>query len=141
MKLSPTTCFVAHINASRRPANHLRKLSDAGLHDLRIVTQAEGGYVRDEVVRLLRKASIRSRWPPVEHIRNVVLVCPYMKHPISGAALSGTYVVQAIREFLGGRDIPVNTESEGFVVKHETGEVRYFPWPGGIADPPLPDNG
>ena len=142
MKLSPTTCFVAHINASHVPIDYpSMRRDDLVLYDLRIVTDAEGGYVRAEVIRRLNTASRTMNWPPVDQIRNVVLVCPVMKHPLSGATLSGTYIVQAIREFLGRWDIPVNTESEGFVVWHDTGAVRYFPWLGEVDGPPLPDNG
>lgn len=141
MKLSPTTCFVAHINASHTPFDYSKTTHETHLYDLRIVTDVEGGRVRDEVVRRLNLASRSSNWPPVNQISNVVLVCPVMTHPMSGATLSGDYVVQGIREFLGRRDLPVDTVSEGFVVRHETGEVQYFPWPEAHGDPPLPDNG
>ena len=124
MDLSPTTCFVAHINAAYLPANYASITRDEILYDLRIVTETEGGHVRDEVIRKLIKASRCMNWPPIDQIRNVVIVCPVLEHPISGATLSGTYVVQGIRQFLGRRDIPVNTQSEGFVVSHETGAVQ-----------------
>lgn len=141
MKLSPTTCFVAHINAAYLPAAYSTITHNDMLYNLRVVTETEGGHVRDEVVRKLIKASRCMNWPPVDQIRNVVIVCPVLKHPTSGATLSGTYVVQGIRQFLGRRDIPVNTQSEGFVVSHETGAVEYFPWPENDEYPPLPDNG
>jgi hypothetical protein len=128
MKLSSTTCFVAHINASHHQFDYSLEISDDELYDLRIVTPAEGGFVCDEVLRLLDEESALMCWPPIDQIQNVVLVCPAMKHPVSGATLSGTYVVQAIREFLDRRDLPVNTVSEGFVVSHDTGVVRFFPW-------------
>lgn len=141
MDLSPTTCFVAHINAAYLPANYASITRDDILYDLRIATETEGGYVRDGVVRKLLKASRCMNWPPVDQIRNVVIVCPVTNHPISVATLSGTHIVQGIRQFLGRRDVPVNTQSEGFVVSHETGVVQYFPWPESDEVPPLPDNG
>ena len=141
MDLSPTTCFVAHINAAYLPANYASITRDDVLYDLRIVTETEGGYVRDEVFRKLIKASRCMNWPPVDQIRNVLVVCPVMNHPISGAMLSGAYVVQGVHQFLGRRGITVNTEAEGFVVNHETGAVQYFPWPESDEYPPLPDNG
>ena len=141
MKLSPTTCFVAHINAAYLPADHSTITRDDILYDLRIVTDVEGGYVHDEVIRRLIKASRCMNWPPVDQIRDVVIVCPVLEHPISGATLSGAYVVEGIRDFLGRRNISVDTESEGFVVRHETGAVQYFPLPEEIEDVPLPDNG
>jgi len=141
MELSPTTCFVAHINASYRPVDYWNITHNTTLYDLRVVTEVEGRCVRDEVIRKLNTASRCMRWPPANQIRNVVLVCPFMEHPISAATLSGTYVVQAIREFLGRTDLPVNTQAEGFVVRHDTGAVQYFPWLDGGQYPSLPDNG
>lgn len=49
--------------------------------------------------------------------------------------------MEGIRDFLGRRDIPVDLESEGFVVRHESGAVQYFPLPEEIQDVPLPENG
>lgn len=140
-KLTPTTCFVAHINAAHLPMDYTKVLREETLYDFRVVTYVEGGQIRDEVIRRLTIASRCMNWPSVDQIQNVVLVCPVLEHPISGETLSGTYVVQGIREFLGRRDISVNTESEGFVVDHETGMVQYFPWPEVDEYPPLPDNG
>jgi hypothetical protein len=141
MELSPTTCFVAHINSAHLPANDSTITREETFYDLRVVTDVEGCQIRDEVVRRLTIASRCMNWRPLDQIRNVVLVCPVLEHPISGATLSSIYVVQDIREFLGRRDIPANTESEGFVVDHETGAVQYFPWPEVDEGLPLPENG
>jgi hypothetical protein len=140
-ELSPTTCFVAHINAAHLPMDYSTITREETLYDLRVVTDVEGGHIRDEVIRKLTIASRCMNRPPLDQIRNILLVCPVLQHPISGATLSGIYVVQGIRDFLGRRDIPVNAESEGFVVSYETGMVQYFPWPEVDEDPPLPDNG
>jgi hypothetical protein len=141
MQLSPTTCFVAHINASHRPFDYSTMTHNETLYDLRVVTEEEGSHVRGEVIRKLNLASRCMHWPPADQIEEIVLVCPVMEHPISGATLSGFYIVQAIGEFLGRRDILVNTQAEGFVVRHDTGAVQYFPWLDGDQYPPLPDNG
>lgn len=140
-ELTPTTCFVAHINAAHLPMDYTKVLREETLYDFRVVTDVEGSHIRDEVIRRLTIVSRCMNWPPVDQIRNVALVCPILEHPISGETLSGVYVVQGIREFFGRRDISVNTESEGFVVHHETGAVQYFPWPEIDEYPPLPDNG
>jgi hypothetical protein len=77
MKLSPTTCFCAHINASYFLKSYFdTKPDDVQLYDMRIVGELDGGYVRDEVIRLLEEESACMGWPPVEQIENVVLVCP-----------------------------------------------------------------
>ena len=128
MRLSPTTCFVAHINASHRPVHYSQEASDDELYDLRVVTDLEGGYVRDEVLRLLDEESTLMRWPHVDQVENVMIVCPAMKHPTSGATLSGTYVVRAVQEFLNWRHLHVDTMSEGFVVTHDTDVVQFLPW-------------
>jgi hypothetical protein len=127
MRLSPTTCFVAHINASHHPVDSSREASDDELYDVRVVTETEGAYVRDEVLRLLDGESALMRWPHVDQIENVIIVCPAMQHPISGATLSGTYVVQAVQEFLNWRHLHVDTMSEGFVVTHDTNVVQFLP--------------
>ena len=141
MELSPTTCSVGHINAAYLTPDYASITRDDILYDLRIVTETEGGYVRDEVVRKLIKAGRCMNWQPVDQIRNVVLVCPVLEHPISVVTLSGAYFAHGIRQLLGRRDIPVDTQSEGFVVNHETRAVECFPWPVIDAYPPLPDNG
>lgn len=140
-ELTPTTCFVAHINAAHLPMDSSTITREDTLYDFRVVTDVEGVQIRDEVIHRLNLESRWMNWPPADQIGNVVLVCPILQHPISGETLSGIYVLQGIREFLGRREIPVNTESEGFVVHHETGMVQYFPWPEVDEHPPLPDNG
>jgi hypothetical protein len=121
--------------------DYTKILREETLYDFRVVTDVEGVQIRDEVIHRLNLESRCVKWPPVDQIRNVVLVCPILQHPISGETLSGIYVLQGIREFLGRREIPVNTEPEGFVVDHETGMVQYFPWPEVDEYPPLADNG
>lgn len=140
MKLSPSSCFFAHINASKRLPGSGQIPSDDGLYSLHIVTDAESAYVRDEVFRLLRGESVFMSWPPLEQISQVVIACPHLKHPVSGETLSGTYVVQAIRDFLGRQAIPVNTESEGFAVTYDTGHVDHFPWSDRVMDNSKPDD-
>jgi hypothetical protein len=142
MKLSPTTCFVAHINAAHsQPGGYPQTTLGMDLYDRRIVSEVEGGYVRDGVLHLLVEESIRENWPPIEDIEPVELACPVMEHPVSGADLSGKYIVQAVREFLRWPKLTVNTESEGFVIMHDTGKVKRFPWLEKTGDRPIPDNG
>jgi hypothetical protein len=67
-----------------------------------------------------------------------------MWHPFSDEMSSGQYIVQAVRAFLKRPDVPVDMDSEGFVVMHETGEVRRFPVPGDERNKsqlPLSNNG
>jgi hypothetical protein len=142
MKLSPTTCFIAHINAAfSKPGSYPQTTLGMDLYDRRVVSEVEGGYVRDEILRLLHEESVRENWPPLEEIEPIKLACPVMEHPVSGAALSGKYIVQAVREFLHRERLTVNTESEGFVVMHDTGDVKRFPWLEKTGERPRPDNG
>jgi hypothetical protein len=142
MKLSPTTCFIAHIDAAfSKPGSYAQTTLGMDLYDRRVVTEVEGGYVRDEVLRLLVEESVRENWPPIEDIESVELACPVMEHPVSGAALSGKYIVQAVREFLRWPKLTVNTKSEGFVIMHDTGKVKRFPWLEKTGERPRPDDG
>jgi hypothetical protein len=128
MKLSPATCFVAHINAAfSEPGSSPQTTLGMDLYDRCVVTEAEGGYVRDEVLRLLHEESIRENWPPIEDIEPVELACPVLE--------------QAVREFLRWEKLTVNTQSEGFVIMHETGKVKRFPWLKKNGERPIPDNG
>jgi hypothetical protein len=142
MKLSPTTCFVAHINAAfSEPGSYPQTTLGMDLYDRCVVTEAEGGYVRDEVLRLLHEESIRENWPPIEDIEPVELAYPVLEHPLSATALNGKYIVQAVREFLRWEKLTVNTQSEGFVIMYETGKVKRFPWLKKNGKRPIPDNG
>jgi hypothetical protein len=142
MKLSPSTCFVAHINAAfSKPGSYVQTMLGMDLYDRRVVSELEGNYVRDEVLRLLQEESVRENWPPVEDIEPVELACPVMEHPVSGATLSGQYIVQAVREFLQREKLAVNEKAEGFMVMHDTGKVKRFPWLEKTGERPRPDNG
>jgi hypothetical protein len=141
MQISPTSCFVAHINAAHaRPDWHESEhASDRSTN--RIVTEAEGAYVQEQVIQRLKEESRRSGWPPVAEIERVWLVCPMLR--FHGKKLSGAYIVQGIRDFLRRDNIPVDKWSEGFAVKFsEDDKILQFPLlqQGGWR-PPLPDDG
>ena len=68
MELSPTTCFVAHINASHRPLDYSNMTRNDMLYDLRVVNEVEGAHVRDEVICKLNLASRCMRWPSANQI-------------------------------------------------------------------------
>ncbi|KAM0723762.1 hypothetical protein Q7P37_000752 [Cladosporium fusiforme] len=121
-KLGNTACFAAHINAVHASKDVDHDIPEA----LRVVTPAEGAYVRYKTIRRLEEESKRANWPSVDKIDQVVLVCPVMRDPTSGAPLTGSYVVGGIRDFLDRQDMPVNTEAGGFLVKHATDEVTFF---------------
>lgn len=140
-KLSDTTCFEAHINAG-----HLDFVTQHDtLQDMRLVTPGEGVYVRDQTYVKLMDESVASRWPEVADIEEVVVVCPLLRHPKHGAFLTGWYIVDGIKAFLGRQDVEVNTEAQGFAVEHETGRVSYFPFQDDDKEDngslPLPDDG
>jgi hypothetical protein len=126
MQISPTSCFIAHINAAHvRPSWHHSKHA-TNRYNNRIVTEAEGAYVQEEVTRRLREESYRSDWPPVEEIERVWLVCPMMR--FQGKKLSGTYIVEGVRDFLRRDNFTVDKWSEGFVVKFSDDEsITSFP--------------
>jgi hypothetical protein len=141
MQISPTSCFIAHINAAHvRPNWHDSKHSTDRSTN-RIVTELEGAYVKKQVIQRLKKESRRSGWPPVNEIDRVWLVCPMLR--FQGKTLSGAYIVQGIREFLQRDTLPVDKWSEGFVVKiSEDDKISQFPLhPREEWRPPLPDDG
>lgn len=140
MKLSPTLCFVAHINAAHMRPNWDRSRSAIDPYANRIVTEAEGAYVRDEVRYRLEKESRRWDWPPVEKIMELTLVCPMLCY--EGKDLSGKYIVQGIKDFLHRPHVIVE-KSEGFVVQFSSGFVTHFPVQktGDKRKSPLPDDG
>lgn len=141
MQISPTTCFVAHINAAHvRPDWHHSEYASDHTAD-RAVTKLEGAYVREQVIQRLEEESSRSGWPPVDEIERVWLVCPMLR--FQGKNLSWTYIVQGIRDFLRRDNVPVDKWSEGFVVKFsEDDKILQFPLESrGEWGPPLPDDG
>ena len=126
LKLSPTTHFVAHINATHMRPNWHRSACATDPYANRIVTtEAEGAYVRAEVMRRLERKSARCAWPRVEEITELTLVCPMLHY--RGEDLSGKHVVQGIRDFCRRPRVIVDEESEGFVVRFSTGCVTLFP--------------
>jgi len=145
MKISATSCFEAHINAAHtRPAWH-RSEAAIDPYRNRLVTEAEGAYVREEVTRRLDEESYRSDWPPLDKTMRVRLVCPMLRH--EGKAASGTFVVEGIRDFLRQRgyrvvdSMVVDQSSEGFVVTFSEDKFEPFPMQDpALGGPPLPDD-
>jgi hypothetical protein len=146
MEISATLCFVAHINAAHTRPHWHRSEAAEDPYTNRLVTQAEGAYVREEVARRLDEESYRSDWPTLDKGMRVWLVCPMLRY--YGQALSGTYIVEGIRNFLRQREnrfadsTVVDKLSEGFVVTFSTDRLEVFP----MQDPDdgkplLPDDG
>lgn len=127
-KLSANTCFVAHINVTYIRNSGRATDDEKDSIDHRILTPSEGTSVYREMIRRFETKSSREFWPDVEQITNIIFVCPYLHHPLTGETLSGTCVIRAIRDFFKQPDLPVDSDSEGFVVTHETGEVVRFPF-------------
>lgn len=139
MQISPTTCFVAHINAAHiRPRWH-RSQAAINPYTNRLVTEAEGAYVQEEVMRRLNEESYRSAWPHVDAIQRVCLVFPMLR--FGAKTLSGAYIARGVCDFLRRPGLYVDTESEGFVVKFSDGSITRFPLQRPeLAEPLLPDD-
>ncbi|KAK4506325.1 hypothetical protein PRZ48_000055 [Zasmidium cellare] len=116
LPISATRCFVAHINA------YFDKPEAKSEFEKRWTTTEQGAQIREEVLRRLREHSQREGWSArdvVESGRKVVVMCPCYKDGKQGLRLSGVFVVEAIREFVGG--VPVeeyfdNGLQKGFVL-------------------------
>lgn len=119
-KLTDTECFMAHINSARMSLG----LEDVTPDGRRVVNAAQGAYVRGETIRRLEEESKRAKWPAIDQIGQVVMTCPLLEY--SDLPLTGRYIIDGIRDFLGRPDLPVNTDAEGFLVKHATGEVTFL---------------
>jgi hypothetical protein len=147
MKISPTSCFVAHINAAHMRPHWHRPEAAEDPYTNRLVTAAEGAYVREEVARRLDEESYRADWPALfDNTMRVWLVCPMLRY--EGQALSGTYVVEGVRDFLRQRGYRfvdstfVDKSSEGFVVTFSPDRLELFPFQDpDDGTPLLPDDG
>jgi hypothetical protein len=147
MKISPTSCFVAHINAAHMRPHWHRSEAAEDPYANRLVTPAEGAYVREEVARRLDEESYRADWPALfDNTMRVWLVCPMLRY--EERALSGTYVVEGVRDFLRQRgyrfvdSMFVDKSSEGFVVTFSTDRLELFPFQDpDDGTPLLPDDG
>lgn len=123
IKLTKQSCFVAHINAVHMSMDVEQSTPEGRC----LVTAEEGAYVREETTRRLEEESKRAKWPSVDCIDQVVLVCPASHDRLTGLALAGSYIVDGICHFLKRKKLQVNTEADTFLVKHATGKVTFSP--------------
>lgn len=113
-------CFLAHIYADMVDVNSDRQTC---------VPEFVGENIREMTLGALEAEAEREKWTREDvDIERMVIVCPqYHVDPereasamyVMDGKMSGHWVVQAIKEFLGlSADPAVDTESQGFVVDH-----------------------
>ncbi|CAK3955631.1 Hypothetical predicted protein [Lecanosticta acicola] len=116
-------CFCAHINA-------YVSVNDGRSTEYDILTTREGEEVKNSVLARLQKEASRSGWKAqdvvAQHPERVILVCPDLNRGERSESRVGHWVVEAFREFLGHMEglLEVDSDSQGFVVNHETRENR-----------------
>ncbi|CAK3955695.1 Hypothetical predicted protein [Lecanosticta acicola] len=122
-KIDNERCFCAHINAMFAPGK------------VRFVkTQEDADKIKRIVRGKLERESSASNWTAAEVRQRagfpdtVVLVCPMLYSNDERWKQTGYYVVEAIKEFLElDADFPVDSESQGFLVHHASGQVKKIP--------------
>ncbi|KAK5679846.1 hypothetical protein LTS10_007794 [Elasticomyces elasticus] len=113
-------CFLAHINCIFADTTERKRCV---VHD-----DAEGEEVKRMVKRELTAESNRAKWGPVTEVMKagVVMVCPKQTEEVFDATtrqtitrmLTGHYVAEAIKEWLGAPDLKADTMHGGFIVRH-----------------------
>ncbi|KAK5714735.1 hypothetical protein LTR17_017053 [Elasticomyces elasticus] len=113
-------CFLAHINCVFVDTTERKACV--------VHNDADGEEVKRMVKRELTAESNRAKWGPVTEVMKagVVMVCPKQTEEVFDATtrqtitrtLTGHYVVEAIKEWLGAPDLKADTMHGGFIVKH-----------------------